>query len=126
MKKLTSGRLLLLIAGAVALVGSILYLVLDGTDRTFHLLGFILGLAGAVSTTLALFTDFKVSPLASTLFYAAAFALVLRVAVPSLSDVWNHVNFIGGNAFLGMTFAGVYLVAAILGVIVCFTGITKE
>lgn len=51
---------------------------------------------------------------------------MLRVAVPSLSDVWNHVNFIGGNAFLGMTFAGVYLVAAILGVIVCFTGITKE
>lgn len=65
MKKLTSGRLLLLIAGAVALVGSILYLVLDGTDRTFHLLGFILGLAGAVSTVLALFTDFKASPLAS-------------------------------------------------------------
>ncbi len=126
MKKLTIGRVLLLIAGAVALSGSVLYLVFDGTDRTFHTFGFILGIVGAASTAIALFTDAEVSPLVPAVLYAAACALVLRVAVPSLSDVWNHVNFIGGNAFLGMTFAGVYLTAAILGVIVCFAGITRK
>lgn len=67
-------------------------------------------------------TRCKAAPLVPTAFYAAAFGLVLRVAVPSLSDVWNHVNFIGGNAALGMTFAGVYFVCAILGCISCFLG----
>ncbi len=111
-----------MVAGAVALIGSILYLVLDGSDRTFHMVGFLLGIAGAVCTLLPVLTHCKAAPLVPTAFYAAAFGLVLRVAVPSLSDVWNHVNFIGGNAALGMAFAGVYFVCAILGCISCFLG----
>ena len=126
MKKLNFGRMTLLLACTVSLIGSILYFALDGSDRTFHLIGFVLGLAGALSTAIGLFTDLKFSPLVPTALYCAAFSLVLRVAVPSLSDVLNHVNFIGGNAFLGMTFAGVYFAAAILGVVSCFAGIENN
>ena len=53
-----------------------------------------------------MFTRLKFAAFVPTAFYAAAFGVVLRVAVPSLSDVWNKVNFIGGNAAMGMAFAG--------------------
>ena len=46
MKKCSSGKRITLVAGAVALIGSILYLVLDGSDRTFHMVGFLLALPG--------------------------------------------------------------------------------
>ena len=130
MKKPLEGRnigfYLLLAAALAALAGAILYLVLDGEDRTFALPAFILALAGAVSTALAVFTRLKLAPLLPTALYAASAALVLRVALPSLSDVWNKVNFIGGNAVLGMTFAGVFLLCALLGVAVCFMGTEKR
>ena len=126
MKPLNKGRILLLAAAAIALIGCILYPVLDGADRTFSLLGLLLAALGAASTLLALLSDLGFAPILPTALYAAAFGVVLRVAIPSLSDVWNHVNFIGGNAALGMTFAGVYLLAALLGVIACFVGTPGE
>ena len=125
MKKLNFGRITLIVGGAVALIGSILYIALDGSDKTFSVIAFVLGLLGAASTLLGLITDFKFSPLIPAVLYSAACALVLRVAVPSLSDVWNKVNFIGGNAVLGMTFAAVYLIAAIAAVIACFAGTSE-
>lgn len=113
-------NLVLLIAAAVALLGSVLYLVLDRGDRTFSWLAFGLALGGAVITLLPLKTKLAFAPILPTALYAAAFGLVLRIALPSLSDVWNGVNFIGGNAVLGITFAGVYLICGILGCIACF------
>ncbi|MBQ5987337.1 MAG: hypothetical protein IJL59_08720 [Clostridia bacterium] len=113
-------NLVLLIAAAIALLGSVLYLLLDRGDRTFSWLAFGLALGGAVITLLPLKTKLAFAPILPTALYAAAFGLVLRVALPSLSDVWNGVNFIGGNAVLGMTFAGVYLLCGILGCIACF------
>ena len=120
------GFYILLAAAFVALAGAILYLALDGGDRTFTILGFLLALAGAVSTILAVLTRLKFAPLVPTAFYAAASAFVLRLALPSLSDLWNKVNFIGGNAVLGMTFAGVFLLCAVLGTVSCFAGTEKR
>lgn len=124
--KLTKGRIILLAAAALALVGSILYLVFDKGDRTFTWLGFGLALGGVALTALPLFFDPAVLPILPAAAYAAAFGIVLRAALPSLSDVWNGVNFIGGNAVLGMVFSGVYLTAAILACIACFTGTAAE
>ena len=120
------GFYILLAAAFVALAGAILYLALDGGDRTFTILGFLLALAGAVSTILAVLTRLKFAPLVPTAFYAAASAFVLRLALPSLSDLWNKVNFIGGNAVLGMSFAGVFLLCAALATVSCFTGPEKR
>lgn len=121
MKKWNPGQILLLAAAAAAIIGSILYIVLDGSDKTFHLLGFILALVGAASTAIG-FTKLKFAPLVPAALYSAAFGLVLRLAMPSLSDVWNKVNFIGGNAAMGMTFSAVYLLCAALAVAACFLG----
>ena len=111
-----------LIAGATALLGAVLYIVLDGTDKTFTFIGFALALAGAGSAALTVVTRREFAAFVPTAFYAAAFGVVLRVAVPSLSDVWNKVNFIGGNAAMGMAFAGVFFLCAVLGVVSCFVG----
>lgn len=121
----TPGFYLSLAAGMAALLGAILYVVLDGTDKTFTPIGFILALAGVAATALVVFTRLKFAPLVPTALYAAAFGVVLRVAVPSLSDVWNKVNFIGGNAAMGMTFAGVFFLCALLGVASCFAGVRR-
>ena len=125
MKRLNFGRICLLIAAMVAIVGSVLYYLLDGSDKTFTWLGVVFALVGAISTMLC-FTKFKMASFATTTAYCAAFGLVLRVAVPSLSDVWNKVNFVGGNAVLGCLFAGVYLLCAVLAVAACFSGTEKE
>ena len=119
MKKLTIRSLMLLAAAVAALIGSVLYLVLDGTDQTFTWVGFALALAGAASTVLC-FTKLKFAPIVPVALYAAAFGFVLRLAIPSLSDVWNKVNFIGGNAVMGMTFSIVYLICALLSAAACF------
>ena len=114
-------RTVILIAAAIAaVIGSILYFLLDRGDRTFSWLAFALALAGAASTLLPIKTKLAFGPIIPTAFYAAAFGIVLRAALPSLSDVWNGVNFIGGNAVLGVTFAGVYLLCGILGCAACF------
>lgn len=125
MKRLNFGRICLLIAAMVAVVGSVLYYLLDGSDKTFTWLGVAFALVGAISTMLC-FTKFKMASFVTTAAYCTAFGMVLRVAVPSLSDVWNKVNFIGGNAVLGCLFAGVYLLCAVLAVAACFAGTEKE
>ena len=122
----SAGFVLSLAAAVIALAGAVLYLVLDGADRTFTPIGFALAAVGAVSTALVVFTRLKWAPLVPTVLYAAAFGLVLRLAVPSLSDVWNKVNFIGGNAAMGMVFAGVFFLCALLGTVSCFTGTARQ
>ncbi len=122
----TPGFCLSLAAAVIGLIGAVLYIALDGSDRTFTILGFAFALAGAVSTALVVFTRLKFAPIVPAALYAAAFGLVLRVALPSLSDVWNKVNFIGGNAAMGMAFSAVFLVCAVLGCAACFLGVDKE
>lgn len=50
----------------------------------------------------------------------SGFALTVNAALPSISDVWNGVNFIGGNATLGIIFSVTFFVAAVAGIISCF------
>ena len=56
-------NLVLFIAAAIALIGSILYLILDRGDRTFSWLAFGLALAGAVLTLLPVKTKLAFAPL---------------------------------------------------------------
>ena len=121
----TPGFYLSLAAAVIGLIGSVLYVVLDGSDRTFTVLGFSLALAGVVSTVLVVFTRLKFAVILPAALYAAAFGVVLRVAVPSLSDVWNKVNFIGGNAVMGCAFAGVFLLCSVFGCFSCFLGVSR-
>ncbi len=124
----TCGFYLTLISAGVALVSGILYFVLDGSDigRTFSWLAFALMLAGTLSEASVLFTRVRFASLIPTAFYIAGFAIALRATLPSVSDLWNNVNFIGGNAYLGMTFTALFLLSAILNTVANFFGMEQS
>ncbi len=125
LKDRKAGFYISLVGCAIALIGSILYIALDIGDKTFSIYAFILGLISALSFALVLFVRNDILEVVPTILASGAFAFALRVALPSLSDVWNGVNFIGGNAALGVTFTAIYLVSAILGVVSSFMGQNK-
>lgn len=119
-KNRTVGFYIGLAAAVVALIGDILYIAIDGADRTFTSAGFALVLVGAIAELLVVFTEFRFAPLIPAAFYIGGFALALNVALPSLSDVWNGVTFIGGNATLGVIFSATFLICATAQTASCF------
>ena len=119
------GFFLSLACSIISLIGAILFIALDGGDKTFSLIGFILAIAAGLSFALVLFVRNDFCPLLPTAFAIGAFAVTTRAMLPSLSDRWNHVNFIGGNAYMGLAFAIVFLVASLLGVVSCYTAQNK-
>lgn len=125
-KNRTIGFYLSLCAALLAIISAILYISLDFSDKTFSLFGFIFALLGALSIVLLFFVRKDYLAFIPTLLYSVAFAFVLRYTLPSLSDVWNGVNFIGGNAFLGLAFSIVFLILSVIGIITSFIGINKN
>ena len=107
-------------AACLAFVGALLYVIVDSADRTFSVIGFVFMLAGALSVLLTVFTDWKWTPAVPALLYVVGFAFTLHAMLPSLSDVWNGVNFIGGNAMAGLTFSIIFFVACIAAAVACF------
>ncbi len=77
-------------------------------------------IVGALSFLLVAFFDFKFLTLIPCLLYIAGFCLSLQATLPSLSDVWNGVNFIGGNGLVSLPFTVCFGVSAILSIVSCF------
>ena len=115
-----------LAAAVLALVSAVLYIVLNGSDRTFSLVCLILMLCGVALTVLIFQNSFSLASLFVSFCYSVGFAFALRQTLPSVSDVWNKVNFIGGNALMGSAFSGVFLFCAVLSVIACFSGTDRR
>ena len=130
MKKLFENRQagfwISLATAVLALASGILYIILDGTDRTFSLVCLILMLCGAAVTVLIIWNRFSLASLVTSFCYSIGFAFALRQTLPSVSDVWNKVNFIGGNALMGSIFSGVFLLCAVLSVVACFSGTDRR
>lgn len=125
-KKRTVGFYFTLGAAIIALVGAILYVICDASDISYSSLGFTMMLVGAITVLFTVFTDFSFAPVIPSIFYSAGFALTLDGALPSLSDVWNGVNFIGGNGILATIFAGVFLIADLFAIVGCFMNQRKK
>ncbi|MCD8294517.1 MAG: hypothetical protein LUE27_04630 [Clostridia bacterium] len=119
-KDRTAGFWIGIAAAAIAIIGAIVYIAVDVSDRTFSIPGFILMLLGGLSFAIVLLTDYRFAPAVPAVLGILGFAFTVCAAIPSLSDVWNHVVFIGGNAAAGVAFSIVFLVSAILSVISCF------
>lgn len=116
-------------AAAAFVLLDIIFIACDGGDRTFSYLTFAMILVGAALSIAGLFLDFKFldfMPLLGCACYGVAFAAHLKLALESLSDVWNGVNFVGGNATAGMTFAGLFLVLLCVSVVGCFLGVKDK
>lgn len=109
-----------LVAAVLMLVGDVAFLLTDRADRTFSFLTFGLILLGVVWEVLILFVDWRILPLGCAVCYGAALSYHLFVGLPTLSDVVNGVNFIGGNPMAVVVFGAVFAVGTILALCACF------
>lgn len=111
----------------LALIVDILYVALDHADtaRTFTWVGFALVLVAFFSNALTIFTPLSFAPIVPSLLYSVSFGVILKACLPSISDIWNGVNFIGGNGELGIVFSALFGVVAILGIVTCFLDMKK-
>lgn len=110
-------------AAVLILAFDIAYIASDYGDRTFSVLTFVLMLAGSVLMMIYSFLNIKILdfiPAVSCILYGVGFGQHLILALESLSDVWNEVNFVGGNATLGAVFMGLFFVPMVVAVVAAF------
>lgn len=119
-KNRTVGFWIAFVVGVIALLGAITYAVTDFGDPTFSTLGFGLLLAAGILQIVLLAVDVPVLMLVPIALIAAACGLHIYTAVPSITDVFNGIDLYGGNGILGIVFAVVFVVTALLGTVSCF------
>lgn len=130
-KKTTSKAVTRHIAYAAALTGliaDILFIILDGSDQTFTIGCFVCVLIGSL---LALSDFFKrilngIALWLSAIIYSVGFGFHMYEALPSVSDLWNNVNFIGGNQQAAIIFGIIFLAVNIILIIANFFELKTE
>ena len=105
---------------ALAIVSAVMLIALDHGDKTFSATAFVCMLVGGITFAAVVFFDIELAAVVPGLLYVIGFAFELDATLPPLSDVWNGVNFIGGNATMGLTFTVIFAVCALIAVVTCF------
>ncbi len=105
-------------AGAIA---AIAYIATDIGDRTFSWLVVALVFVGAALFVGNLFIKFPLLPLLASFCFSAATAYSVYLMLPTLSDIWNNVNFIGGNPVQAVVFTSLFFLCDVTTMIACFT-----
>lgn len=106
--------------GIAGLVFSLIYLISNSSDKTYSLVSFITALIGSILLIAAPFFSYwflKFKYLVIAALFSVSEAFQLTVSLPTLSDVWNGVNFVGGNvnaAILYMAVFGALMVYSII------------
>lgn len=130
MKKVFSARTvgfyLGFIACLAALAGAVGLVATDMGDRTFSWITIALMGGGIVFGCINGVTDLAIAPLLSTLCIGCGFCWHLYIGLPTLSDIWNGVNYIGGNAQAVMVYGGSFAAAMLLSIISCFMAQRKN
>lgn len=119
----TAGFYIALGAAVLFIVSDIIFIAVDAGDRTFSYVTFALILAGAAIEIASAFFDYvflDFLPVVSCICYGVAFGMHLYLGLPTLSDVWNGVNFVGGNAQAVITFAVLFGTGLLAALVACF------
>ncbi|NOU82725.1 hypothetical protein GC101_28075 [Paenibacillus sp. LMG 31459] len=85
------------LASCLMLAANIAFIIFDYGDRTFSFITFGLILAGVAGELLVWIKSYYIAPLLPAVCYGVALSWHLYLGFPTLSDVVNGVNFIGGN-----------------------------
>ena len=110
----SAGDFFRLIVSLAVFVSAVLYIILDSGDKTFSMTVFILALAGGIlGLALWLLRVNDLGPIAAFVMAAAA-GLQTYVSLPTISDIWNHVVYIGGNQLYAVLFLALFIVCALL------------
>lgn len=110
-------------AAAVMLIANIVFVATDVGDRTFSGLTLAMNLVGVAIWIAYVLLDLKLldfMPIIGCACYGVALGQHLLLTLESLSDVWNGVNFVGGNAMLALGFAIVFAICMICSIAACF------
>ena len=94
---------LALAAAAVMLITDIIFIATDLGDRTFSLVTFFLVLLGVIIEVVYAVLDISFLDF-----------------LPTLSDVWNGVIFVGGNPQAALAFGIIFLIGTITALVSCF------
>ena len=122
----TAGFYLGLLASLAALIGAVGMIATDLGDITFSWITIALMAAGILFECINCVTDLSDAPLLSALCFGCGFSWHLYKGLPALSDIWNGVNFIGGNAQAVIVYGVFFAVATLLSVISCFMAQRKN
>lgn len=110
-----------MLAVLFALVSVIVFCITDSSDRTFSWITFGLIFAGSILEIVNIVKGWEILPLLSAVSIGAGMSWHLYIGFPTLSDIMNGVNFVGGNANAVIIFGILFLISTILEIVVCFT-----
>ena len=109
-----------LAAALLALVMLIYYCIQSNADGCFELsVPLLLGF-GIVLEVAYFIIRLDFLPMVAALLFGVTFGAMLYYALPTFSDIWNNVNFIGGNADAYFAYLGILLATFIIAVVPCF------
>lgn len=109
-----------------AILSGLSYYFYDYGDKTFADEAVVLMvLGGVLYLLLVTLLPFQFVPMIPAILYTAAFGYALTATLPSLSDVWNGVNFIGGFAFMGLFYTIRFFLCAVFSIVSCFFSYRK-
>lgn len=128
LKDKSVGFYLLLTAAVVGFVCVIYYVIQSNMDDCFNVAFFLLVLFGIIAAVASQTVPVKymdsLVPVAAIL-WGMAFGIMVNNMLPTMSDVWNGVNFIGGNLSAYIVYTVLAFITAVLGIVACFMGTQK-
>lgn len=125
-KKFQLSSCFLTAAGLFSAGTLVYYLIQSNHDACFQVSILVLLAVGMVGEIASLFVKVDFIPMLASSCIGVALGLMVYYALPTFSDLWNNVNFIGGNAFAYFMYLGLLLLSFVLSVIPCFLSEKEE
>jgi hypothetical protein len=122
----TFGFYLGFIASLSALIMDAFYIISDFGDKTFSIVAFLLILLGSICGILVLFTDFQFMQLLASVLISAGVGFIISVTIPTITDIFNGVVFIGGNQSAAVLFLITFLLCGIVSNLSCYFDKSKD
>ena len=122
----TVGAWLGFAAAMAALAADVVYIATNYGDKTFSMAVFILVLAAAVMAMAAFVLPFADLSIISCLLLAGAAGMQCYVSMPTISDIWNNVVFIGGDRLAAVLYLVLFSVCALIAAISLFLRQRKQ
>lgn len=113
LKGRTAGAWLGIAAAMAALAADIVYIATNYGDKTFSMAVFILVLAAAVMAVAAFVLPFADLSIISCLLLAGGAGMQCYVSMPTISDIWNNVVFVGGDRLAAVLYLVLFCVCAL-------------
>lgn len=113
-------------AACFMLVADVAFIIYDYGDRTFSFITFSLIVLGVLGEGLVVLKNYSFAPLIPSICFGVALSMHFYLGFPTLSDVVNGVNFIGGNPQAVLIFGIAFVLGTIATLISCFMKQTKS